>query len=276
MGFYASPPPDDRRFLTIDSTGLSRMEWRAARFRREHGWRSHQFMYTLRGQGVGDVEGQPFTAREHTVTLMPADRNHGYQPAEGCRLWTYQWIEFGGEMAPELLRLYGLQGRWQVEGCREAWPLVEEIVSLLESEGNAALHEAAGLFLRVLAVVERCAGIPRARPPALRPIDQAARHFMADHLHEPISLEDIAQAVRSSPYHLIRVFKRNHGQTPMACLRRLRAERAKTLLLRGELSIKEIGQRVGYPLLPHFSRMFKAETGLSPRAFLRSQAASNA
>jgi AraC family transcriptional regulator, arabinose operon regulatory protein len=273
MGFYASPPPEDRRFLTIDSTGVSRMEPRPTRFRREHGWRSHQLMYTLSGQGVGDVEGQPFAAREHTVTLLPADRNHGYQPAEGCRVWAYQWIEFGGEMAPELLRLYGLQNRWHVDNCREAWPMVEEIVALLESEGNTALHEAAGLFLRVLAVVERCAGAGRGRPPMMRQIDQAARHFMADHLHEQISLEDIAQAVRSSPYHLIRVFKRNHNQTPMACLRQLRAERAKALLVRGDLSIKEVGQRVGYPLPPHFSRMFKAETGSSPRAFVRSRAA---
>jgi AraC-like DNA-binding protein len=222
---------------------------------------------------VGDVEGHPFAAREHTVTLMPADRNHGYQPADGCRLWTYRWIEFGGEMAPTLLRLHGLQSRWQVDGCRDAWPMVEEIVSLLETEGNAALHEAAALFLRVMTVVERCAGAGRPRPPVTRQIDQAARRFMADHLQEQISLEDIAQAVQSSPYHLIRVFKRNHGQTPMACLRRLRAERAKALLMRGDLNISEVGQRVGYPLLPHFSRMFKAETGYSPRTFLRSQTA---
>jgi AraC-like DNA-binding protein len=61
--------------------------------------------------------------------------------------------------------------------------------------------------------------------------------------------------------------------TPMAYLRRIRADYAKDLLLRGELNISEVGQRIGYPVLQHFSRMFRHETGVSPRAFLRTKGA---
>jgi AraC-like DNA-binding protein len=272
VAFYASPPPADRRCFTLDSTGYSKMPAVPVRFRRDR-WRSYQFMYTTRGEGVGDIEGAPFHAYEHTVTFMPPDRNHGYQPAPGCKMWEYRWIEFSGEMTVELLKMYGLFGRSHIHGCRDAWPAVEEVVSTLESGGNAALHEAAALFLRVFSIVEWNVRPGQVRGPLAQPADQAAKRFIADHFEGEITLRDIARAVRSSPHHLIRVFKHNNHMTPMAYVRQLRAGRAKALLLRGDLSIKEVGQRVGYPVLQHFSRMFKTETGQSPRAFLRSKAA---
>ncbi len=267
MGFYASPSELDRKCFSLDSTGRSRMAQVPVRFRRDHGWRSWQFMYTLRGEGVVDIEGSPFHAQEHTVTLMPPDKSHGYQPAKGCKLWEYQWIEFSGAMSADLLNMFGLLGRSHIHGCREAWPAVEDVVTRLETGGNAALHEAMALFLRVLAIVEWRVRPERTRTPLVQQVDLAAKRFIADHLEAEIDLDAVAQAVRTSPHHLIRVFKRNNNLTPMAYLRQLRAERAKVLLSRGDLSIKQVGQRVGYPVLQHFSRMFRAETGKSPRAW---------
>ena len=168
----------------------------------------------------------------------------------------YRWIEFGGEMAPALLEMFGLRKRSCVDGCQDAWPIVEEVVTTLEAGGNAAIHEAAALFLRVLSIVERCTRRDRLRVISAPQLDLAAKRFMADHLEEPISLKDVARTVRSSMHHLVRVFRRNNGMPPMAYLRQIRAERAKDLLLHGGLDISEVGQRVGYPVLQHFSRMF--------------------
>lgn len=269
MAFYASPPPLDLRCFAIDSTGRARMTPVPARFRRDQGWRSFQLMYTLRGAGIGDIEGVPFQAAEHTVCIMPPDRSHGYEPAPGCKLWEYQWVEFSGAMSNDLLAMFGLLGRSHIHGCREAWPAIDELVTTLESGGNAALHDAAALFLRVLTLLERRVRPERARPPVNTPLDLAAKRFLADHVEDEIDLDDVARAVHASPHHLIRVFKRNNRVTPMAYLRQLRAERAKSLLAQRSLSIKQVGQRVGYPVLQHFSRMFRLETGTSPRAFLR-------
>lgn len=271
MAFYASPSALDRECFALDSTGYSKMAATPVRFRRDNGWRSYQFMYTIRGEGVGDIEGAPFSAREHTVCIMPPDKSHGYQPANGCTFWEYRWIEFSGGMTNDLLKMFGLHGRSHIHDCSDAWAAVEEVVTRLETGGNAALHEAAALFLRVLAIVEWNVRPERTRDPVVQQVDLAAKRFIADHVEDEISLDDVARAVRTSSHHLIRVFKRNNRVTPMAYLRQLRADRAKVLLSRGDLNIKQVGQRVGYPVLQHFSRMFRKETGQSPRAYIKTR-----
>jgi AraC-like DNA-binding protein len=267
MAFYTSPTASDCRLFTIDSIGFAHMRPPAARFRRDNGWRSHQFMYTMAGLGAGDIAGAEMHSRADTVWIMPMDTSHGYEPAAGCALWEYRWVEFSGEMAAGLLRMLHLDETPCVHGCREVRPVIEDVVALLDTDGNRAIHEASTLFMHALSLVERCLRTGRRPLGPLQGLDQAAKRYMIDNMNRPIQLEDIAAAVRVSPHHLIRVFRRHNGQTPMSYLRQLRASRAKSLLQRGDLNVSEVGRFVGYPVLQHFSRMFKQETGTSPREF---------
>ena len=41
-------------------------------------------------------------------------------------------------------------------------------------------------------------------------------------------------------------------------------ERAKTLLLRSEASVSEVAYSLGFEYPQHFSKLFKAKTGLNP------------
>jgi AraC-like DNA-binding protein len=110
-----------------------------------------------------------------------------------------------------------------------------------------------------------------AQPPGPgRLIDEAAKAFMNRNLSHPISLGQISRHVGVCPHHLIRVFRRRNATSPMQYLRQLRVNKAKRLLHEPALNISQVGQAVGYDVLPHFSRMFKRATGMSPRQFRRS------
>ncbi len=52
----------------------------------------------------------------------------------------------------------------------------------------------------------------------------------------------------------------------------MRIRNAQSLLLRSTLSIKEISYMVGFRDQLYFSRVFRQETGMSPRAFRRAHA----
>ena len=82
-----------------------------------------------------------------------------------------------------------------------------------------------------------------------------------------LPLEEIASAAYLSPFHFARLFKKLTGATPHSYLAALRAARAQTLLSETDLSVTEIGARVGYASSSHFSKAFRQATGLSPRAF---------
>jgi AraC family transcriptional regulator len=80
-------------------------------------------------------------------------------------------------------------------------------------------------------------------------------------------LEDLAAIAHFSPFHFHRVYASIVGETVNATIRRVRLARAASLLARGDESITQIGQAVGYDSPQAFTRAFGQFAGQSPRAF---------
>ena len=94
-----------------------------------------------------------------------------------------------------------------------------------------------------------------------------AVELMHAHLDRELPLEEIASAAHLSPFHFARLFKKLTGAAPHAYLASLRAARAQMLLAETDLSVTEIGARVGYMSSSHFAKAFRQATGISPRAY---------
>ncbi len=90
-----------------------------------------------------------------------------------------------------------------------------------------------------------------------------ARELVRDRLNENVSLDELSAAAGLSPYHLIRVFKRDQGLTPFAYQTQCRIDQARVLLRRG-LAPANVARRCGFYDQSHFSRTFKARVGVSP------------
>lgn len=143
------------------------------------------------------------------------------------------------------------------------------------------VEEAAGQELVVRALVEqgivhllrRYAGVRRSAEIELsrvglvdRRIRRAVELMHAQLQHE-LPLEELAAAAYLSPFHFARLFKKVTGATPHAYLAALRIEQSQRILATTDLSITEIGARVGYSSSSHFGKAFRQATGLTPRAF---------
>ena len=94
-----------------------------------------------------------------------------------------------------------------------------------------------------------------------------ALEFMHDNCGRELSLAEIAAAVYVSEFHFARLFKKITGTSPHAYLAAIRIERARKLLAETDLSITEVGARVGYNSQSHFTKIFRAATGLTPNTF---------
>ena len=98
---------------------------------------------------------------------------------------------------------------------------------------------------------------------------EVAKGFILERLFNPLSLEDIARHCRLSPSHLSEVFKAATGVSPMQWRERERLNRAGELLLNPSLKVAEVATLVGYDDYRHFTKRFKATTGLTPSDYRR-------
>lgn len=87
------------------------------------------------------------------------------------------------------------------------------------------------------------------------------------HFTRPLSRAHLARLAGLSLSQFHEVFSRATGLTPLGYIHAERARMAIDLLADRRILLAEIASRVGYGDEFHFSHRFKAETGLSPRAY---------
>ena len=99
--------------------------------------------------------------------------------------------------------------------------------------------------------------------------------LMHTQLDQDLTLKALAAASYLSPFHFARLFKKLTGSTPHNYLAGIRAARAQLLLAATELSVTEVGARVGYLSASHFTKAFRLATGTTPREFRKALISSN-
>ncbi|MBD2309115.1 helix-turn-helix transcriptional regulator [Chroococcidiopsis sp. FACHB-1243] len=91
--------------------------------------------------------------------------------------------------------------------------------------------------------------------------------FIEANLEKNISLTQLAEIVRLSPYHFAHLFKKSTHTSPHQYLILRRIERAKQLIVMGNLSLAAIAQTVGFASQGHFTYHFKRLVGVTPKVF---------
>lgn len=103
--------------------------------------------------------------------------------------------------------------------------------------------------------------------PEKRDVELEIKKYVRDHLVDNITVTDIAGALHFNPQYLMRVFKKKTDMSIVEYITKTRLEMAKKILVETNLPIQEIANMVGYSDYAYFTRVFKKETGYSPRHF---------
>ena len=82
---------------------------------------------------------------------------------------------------------------------------------------------------------------------------------------EPLRLGELAAAAGLSTSRFRHLFREETGVSPVTYLRQRRMERARILLQRTFLNVKEVMAQVGVRDQSHFARDFRRHHGMSPR-----------
>ncbi|MGW2473989.1 AraC family transcriptional regulator [Streptomyces sp. NPDC001665] len=190
--------------------------------------------------------------------------------------WVYDTLypsaQVINDIAADATRLRGTVG-FAETGVADPYAaqLIAEVHRAAE-EGNAL---AADSVLRVVVtrlLARHGTALPVSVPRAAGARDAArARALLESRMVEPPTLEALAAELGTSPFALLRAFKKQYGMPPHTWLTDARVRRARRMLDAGTApSVAAV--EVGFTDQPHLNRHFTRIVGVTPGAYQRERA----
>jgi AraC-like DNA-binding protein len=102
------------------------------------------------------------------------------------------------------------------------------------------------------------------RSAAANTLDRA-REYLHDHISQDVSLDDLGTETGLTKFHLLRAFRNRFGLPPHAYQIKQRVLQAKRLLK--SFSPSYVALECGFSDQSHFTRVFRAHTGTTPRRY---------
>jgi AraC-like DNA-binding protein len=104
---------------------------------------------------------------------------------------------------------------------------------------------------------------------AHRDVAENVKAILADRFRDRLTLSEVANAAKVSPYHLCRIFAREVGMPIHRYLNRLRLRDSLWQLAERQTSLTDLALDLGYSSHSHFTDAFRREFGVSPNEFRR-------
>jgi len=98
---------------------------------------------------------------------------------------------------------------------------------------------------------------------------QQALSYAKRHLHEPLSVDALAEAARLSTRQFSRTFRIETGQSPARAIEQLRVEAARAMIEGSRHSIDEVARETGFSDPERMRRAFLRAFGQPPQAIKR-------
>ncbi len=92
-------------------------------------------------------------------------------------------------------------------------------------------------------------------------------NYIRENYFKPISLEEISEIAKMSPFAFSRYFKKNGGAGFVEYLNRVRTNKACYLLRETDYQVHKIAVECGFTSISNFNKQFRKTEGLSPRDY---------
>lgn len=100
-----------------------------------------------------------------------------------------------------------------------------------------------------------------------RQIIRQAAAYIDENYFEDLNLSTMAEKFNVESSYFSRMFRQEMGENLILYITRKRIEKAKTYIANADINLTEIAFMVGYNDYSYFNRVFKKNTGMSPREY---------
>lgn len=263
-------PTVDPLPLQIETIGISDQE----AINRQNGYPCYHWLQTLEGEGEFHTLGTTWRLPERTGVLLYPNIPHSYQ-AKTSR-WCTAYLTFEGSLADQCATtLFGHAASDKFQWERSDDKLARQLVRMLElaesGEDPSGWNNSAELyrFLTLLKTNGANSQLPSLSK-RLERVQQLLVWLDKEYANPDVGLAEMAAQLQIGTRQLNERFKESFGQSAYAYLIQLRLRKAKEWLpARPDMSVRQIGEAVGFRDASHFIATFRQKEGMTPEKYRR-------
>jgi AraC-like DNA-binding protein len=174
---------------------------------------------------------------------------------------------FGQEYDAAIERSPITRFRLDFGSFQKAKSLIETASAELTDRREGYRAIVTGLLLELVVLLVRCYGDRQNAAAGFASDLTALFSYVHEHFRSVLSMDALTGVSGMSPSHVHRVFKRHLGCSPFQYISRLRLSEAADALIQTDKPITQIALDLGFNDSNYFTRLFRKQTGLSPREY---------
>ena len=223
--------------------------------------------YTISGKGSFQTPDHTYPQHAGDLFLVQVPGDSQYSLPDDSECWDVLYLEFSSECLPLLYHIH--------LSCGPAFHL--EASSTLPEQmkqlyADAISNQLASVFdnsKSAYAFLLDLADYALEHPALSSPRVTLAKNYLDSHYYTTdLNLDEVADAVGLSKYHLCREFNHLYGISPGKYLANLRLQKSCALLLQSrQHTIAEIASMVGFSNDNYFCKVFRKAFGTTPTQY---------
>ncbi|MBQ2604598.1 MAG: helix-turn-helix domain-containing protein [Clostridia bacterium] len=237
------------------------------------GLNSFLFFIVTNGKGKLLYDNKEYSLNKNNCVFIDCRKTYSHSSSKD-NLWSLKWVHFYGANLNGIYEKYAERGgmpTFSPESTSYFSKVLDEISYFAESDDyirDMKINEKLTSLLTLI-MAESWHPENTARIGVKKKSLQNIKYYLDEHYTEKIHLDDLAERFYINKFYLTRVFKEQFGITLLSYLDQVRITHAKQLLRFSELTVEEVGRKVGIEEGAYFNRVFKKVEGITPGEYRR-------
>ncbi len=232
----------------------------------------HSLLYCQATKGILDYKSKTRAVKSGDLVIMPSNSSFEFTATQDDHnnSGKIYWLNFKGSLANNFTERLLMKMDDSLAHVGNVDEVIHDFDNLLAlgSRGYTATNviHAVHVLQQTLSFLALQLRLTDFNNSSKFDID-AVERLMRSNLHQELTLDTMAHYSQLSKFHFSKKFKELTDSSPIQHFINMKIQRACFQLDNTALTIKEIGESLGYGDPYYFSRLFKKSVGMSPKQY---------